>query len=93
MLQTKQDYLNCLAMNPQEGKKELQILLQSRFSWTNTQVLESADTAGLVIDDTHRIIGSEDDEFYYQEYIEDSTAKLFRIGFTVNEVEELLNES
>ena len=33
MLQTKQDYLNCLAMNPQEGKEELKLLLDSRFTW------------------------------------------------------------
>lgn len=91
MLQTKQDYLNCLAMNPQEGKEELRILLNSRFSWMNTIVLDSADNGDLIIDDTHRIIG-DDDEFYYQEYLEDSTAKLFRIGFTVEEVKELLNE-
>ena len=91
MLHTKQDYLNCLAMNPQEGKEELRLLLNSRFTWTNTMVLDGTDYPTLLIDDTHRIIG-DDEEAYYQEYLEDNTAKLFRIGFTVEEVERLINE-
>ena len=91
MLHTKQDYLNCLAMNPQEGKEELKLLLDSRFTWTNTMVLDSANCPTLLLDDTHRIIGDLD-EMYYQEYLEDETAKLFRIGFTVEEVERLINE-
>lgn len=92
MLQTKQDYLNYLAINRDKGIEELKLLLYSRFSWTNTRVLDSPDPTGLVIDENHRIIGSEDD-FYYQEYLEDNMAKLFRIGFTVQEVEDLINES
>ena len=92
MLQTKQDYLNYLAINRDKGIEELKLLLYSRFSWTNTRVLDSPDSTGLVIDENHRIIGSEDD-FYYQEYLEDNMAKLFRIGFTVQEVEDLINES
>lgn len=91
MLQTKQDYLNCLAMNPQEGKEELRLLLNSRFTWTNTMVFDILDCPTVLLDDTHRIIG-EGDECYYQEYLEDNTAKLFRIGFTVEEVERLINE-
>jgi len=91
ILNTKQDYLNYLAMDSQAGKAELQILLDSRYSWTNTMVLTSSDPTGLVIDETHRIVG-EGDEFYYQEYLEDVHTKLFMIGFTVAEVEELINE-
>lgn len=90
ILNTKQDYLNCLAMYPQEGKKQLQLLLTSRFAWFNTQVLLTNDTS-LIQDETHRLIENED-EFIYQEYIEDTNSKLFKIGFTVTEVEGLINE-
>lgn len=91
ILNTKQDYLNYLAMDSKAGKAELQLLLDFRYTWTNKKVLDSSDPTGLIIDETHRIIGS-DDEFYYQVYEEDANAKIFRLGFTVEEVEELINE-
>ena len=90
ILNTKQDYLNYLVMNPQEGKKQLQLLLNSRFAWFNTQVLLTNDTS-LIQDSTHRLIKNED-EYIYQEYIEDANSKLFKIGFTVSEIEELIDE-
>jgi hypothetical protein len=44
------------------------------------------------VDTTHRIIG-ETDERILQEYKEDSNSRLFMLGFTVEEVERLINES
>lgn len=76
-------------MNSVEGKKELKYLLDSRFAWFNTMVLEDKN---MPEDDRHRIIDG-DDEIIYQEYMEDSNAKLFAIGFTVAEVEELIDEN
>ena len=90
ILNTKQDYINCLQMNPVAGKQELQYLLNSRFAWFNTRVMDEKDIS-LVEDETHRFI-EEDDGFLYQEYLEDSNSKLFMIGFTVAEVEGLINE-
>lgn len=90
ILNTKQDYVNYLNINPVAGKQELQLLLSSRFAWFNTRVMDEKDTS-LVEDETHRFIEDEDG-YLYQEYLEDSNSKLFKIGFTVAEVEELINE-
>lgn len=90
ILNTKQDYLNVLAMDSNEGKQQLQNLLDNRYAWFNTRITN--DKYGLVIDETHRFI-KDGDEYIYQEYKEDSKAKIFRLGFTVNEVEGLINES
>lgn len=78
-------------MNPKDAKQQLQLLLNNRFAWFNTRVMNEKDTS-LVEDETHRFI-EEDDGFLYQEYQEDSNAKLFMIGFTVEEVEGLINEN
>ena len=90
ILNTKQDYLNYLTINPQKAKEELQQLLDLRFTWANVQVLLSKD--GVIEDETHRIIEN-DGEYLYQKSIEDVNGKLFRIGFSVEEVEDLINES
>lgn len=90
ILNTKQDYLNYLTQNPKKAKEELQQLLNLRYTWSDIQILLSKD--GFVEDDTHRLIEN-DGEYLYQKYVEDKNAKLFRIGFTVKEVEDLINES
>lgn len=86
-LNTKQDYLNCMTEFPQETKKSLQTLLDGCFSWFDTAVIE---TDG-VTDDTHRVVNT-DDEKIQQELREDPNARIFKLGFTVAEVEELLND-
>lgn len=80
---TKQDYLNCLSEFATETKAELQKLLDYRFSWFDVAILE--DPATGIEDDTHRVI-----ENMQQEYREDPNARIFQLGFTVEEVEELL---
>ena len=45
-----------------------------------------------MIDDTHRVTG-EEPERLQQELVEDENAKIFRIGFTVAEVEEILKNA
>lgn len=85
-LNSKQDYLNCLGIFPEETKKDLQRLLNDRFVWTDTEVLE--DATGIT-DDTHRVIDTEDVRIQ-QELREDEHAEIYRLGFTVEEVEELL---
>ncbi|MBW2598539.1 MAG: hypothetical protein JRC60_00200 [Deltaproteobacteria bacterium] len=94
-LSTKEDYLYCKAHFPKERwQPEFQQLLDERFDWLNTGKLK-ADETGLD-DKTHRVVNVEDErektvEKYQQEYGEDSNAKLFRLGFTVDEVGELIN--
>lgn len=87
---TKQDYLTYLTVNPVETKKALQILLDTRFIWQTTAIL-AANAAG-VSDSTHRVIG-EEPERMQQEWVEDPNAQIFRLGFTVTEVEGLIENA
>ena len=87
-LNTKQDYLNCLQDFPEETKKELQNLIDSRYSWTITKVLAESDAG--VTDNTHKVIENNGEKLQY-EYVEDNNAKIFRLDFTVNEVKDLIN--
>lgn len=82
---TKQDYFNCLAEWTEETKTELKRLLDSRFSWFDVKVLEDGSTG--LNDDTHRVIDN-----MQQELKEDPNARIFQLGFTVEEIEELLND-
>lgn len=86
-LNTKQDYLNCINEFPQETKNELQRLLDSRFVWVATAVLED-DEQG-IIDDTHEVVET-DDGRVQRELIEDTNSELVRLDFTVEEVQEML---
>jgi len=85
-LNSKQDYLNCLADFPNETKAELQRLLDTRYAFFDVAVI--ADEG--ITDDTHRVVSSGDDKIQ-QELREDPTAEIFRKGFTVQEVEGLIN--
>lgn len=84
-LNSKQDYLNCLSDYPTETKAELQRLLDSRFVWQDTAIIENEG----ITDDAHRVIETEDGKIQ-QELVEDVNAEIFRLGFTVEEVEELI---
>lgn len=85
-LNTKQDYLNCLTMFPEETKKALQMLLDNRFNWFDVAILEEEPTELGV---NQRIIEA-DGEKMLQEQKEDPNARIFLLGFTVEEVEELI---
>jgi hypothetical protein len=79
---------------PAQTKVELQRLLDERTGWVTTGRLEDGDDG--VVDETHRVDEIEDDsgtvtERYQAQYMEDPAAKLFRLGFTVAEVEGLIN--
>lgn len=84
---TKNDFFNYLTVAPEETRKELQLLLDNRMIWKTTAILDDSE-AGQT-DDTHRVIGEQ--EKIQQELIEDSNARIFQLGFTVAEVEELLD--
>nr|DAX39339.1 MAG TPA: hypothetical protein [Caudoviricetes sp.] len=88
-LNSKQDYLNCLQDYPAETKAALKQLLNNRFMWFDTAILDESQEG--ITDETHRVIES-DDVKIQQELKEDSNARLFRLGFTVAEVEELAND-
>lgn len=86
-LNTKQDYLNCLQDFPQETKHRLQALLDDRFRWTQTGILLSANEG--LTDEIHEVVSLEDEHFQL-EFVEDTNARIFLLGFSVEEVEELL---
>lgn len=88
ILNTKQDYMNCLQLYPIETKVKLQELVNSRYCWFDTEILTEADTG--VKDETHRVV-DEDDYKIQQEYKEDENAKIFKLGFTVQEIQELIS--
>ena len=83
---SKQDYLNCLTIDTlkEATKAELQKLIDNRFNWFDVSVLADDETG--LNDDTHRVING-----MQQELKEDPTSTIFRLGFTVQEVEGLIN--
>lgn len=83
---TKQDYLNCLKEFAEETKAELKKLLDYRFSWFDVAVIEGELTE-LGVNERIIEVGGEK---MLQEEKEDPNARIFQLGFTVEEVEELL---
>lgn len=84
---TKSDVNNLLLLYPVETKKYLKEILNNRFVWKSTGTITEGDTG--VQDATHRIIQTENGLEQFEK-IEDKNAKLFQLGFTVSELEELL---
>jgi hypothetical protein len=89
---TKQDYLNGISLYPEQTRDELRRLLADRFMWAESGVL--ADGEDGVTDSTHCVSsreGKDGGEVRIQmERREDPNARLFRLGFTVKELEKLL---
>lgn len=89
ILSTKQDYLNCLTIYPEETKIELQKLLDDRFTWKNNGEIKAGECP--VIDETHKVI-EEEGVLNQYEYVEDEYSKIFLLGFTVKEIKDLIGE-
>jgi hypothetical protein len=94
-LNTKQDYLYIKEHFPEEQwLPEFQRLMDDRMAWLNIGQLASEGDG--IVDETHRVVtvGGEEEgvpvQYYQYEYKEDSNCKLFRLGFTVAEVEEVI---
>lgn len=94
---TKQDYLNSLSMYPEQTKVELRRLLADRYVWVQTG--ELTDQSKGKTDSTHTVIEQEKTDektgekvvsYAQLEKKEDENAALFRIGFTVKEVQKLI---
>ena len=87
-LNTKQDFLNIKEMFPDESKSRFQELLDTKDTWMNMGKLEGAG----IEDKTHKILGVEmgNETLYQMEYKEDPNARIFRLGFTVEELEGFL---
>lgn len=94
-LNTKQDYVNIVNLFPEEQWKPFyQELLDTRFIWSVVGNLEEGDEG--VTDSTHKIgMDSQDGEKVrvQLELIEDSNARIFQLGFTVQEVQQMITPS
>lgn len=95
-LNSKADYYYIKENFPaSKWKPHWQQLLDERFGWFWTNDLESAEEG--ITDDTHKVVenkGTDGTTTYAQyELKENPDAKIFRIGFTVEEVEAGLAEA
>lgn len=95
---TKQDYVNCLQIYPEQTKAELKRLYADRFTWKKGKKLEGKDKG--VEDSKHLILreeitdektGEKSEVYYQAELIEDSNARYLQLGFTAEEIKKLLD--
>lgn len=93
-LNTKTDYFYIKEhFSDEVWRPKFQSLLDNKMNWLNTGKL--ADGEDGITDDTHKIIENKNEEGvvverYQYEYKEDSNCRLFKLGFTVQEVEGIL---
>jgi len=93
---TRQDVLNTLADYPQETAGHLRRMIDERFNWFITGELAEGEAGRS--DDTHRVREDRDDngvvtERYQEEWREDPRAQLFRLGLTVADAEQMIEEA
>lgn len=93
-LNTKQDYLNVINLFPEDKwKPKLQALLDERIRWVNEGLLVEDDPG--ITDETHKVREDLDEQGvvsqrYQLHYKEDPNSRLFRLGFTVEEAQALI---
>lgn len=92
---TKQDFLNGIETYPEETKAELRRLIAGRFEFVPTGELAEGENG--IEDESHQVITStETDHEQVQKRIqlekrESDNARLFRLGFTLKEAEQLVS--
>lgn len=86
-ISTKIDVQNLFQLYPDETREYLQKLLDTRFVWRSTGAI--AEGMAGVQDAVRRVMRTESGLEQF-ELVEDENAKIFRLGFTVSEVEEML---
>lgn len=89
-LNTKSDYERVIENFPREQwEPDLQALLDTRWVWLPTGELAEGDP-GEFVEGEKTVIENDDGTRTQYEKQENQNAKIFRIGYTVAEVEELL---
>ena len=83
---TKQDIMNALTLFPAETKSYIQTLLDTRKLWVQIEY-----TSPGVEDETHYVRTDESGNFYQMEYRDDPNGDIPRLGFTVEELEAIVN--
>ena len=97
---TKQDVMNCLSSNNEEqiaaAKKFLQAILDNRFTHEVVrEVLDTEDVQSIVLEDGQWLVETQDEDnpsvtHLVLQSVEDVNCRLFRLGFTIQEVQTLL---
>jgi len=87
-LNTKADFFNYLYEDMVSAIATLQDLLDDRYTWQIVAVLAKKEDG---IDDETHMIQESDNDILQLELKEDEYAKLFRLGFTVEEAEEIID--
>lgn len=98
-LNTKQDYLNMLEIDKKETVRRLKELLDSRYIWIENKELEDGEEG--IEDETHQVreypIPQEGGHVAYKKFQyelkESEYATIFRLGFNVEEVEQLVRDN
>lgn len=91
---TKQDVLNCIEEFPKKTKQFLQDLLDTKDVWLMQYKLADGEIG--LEDETHKVVTNDDPktkevvERYQYALQEDQNGTIFRLGFTVQEVQELV---
>ena len=95
---TKQDYLNGIATYPEETKAALRRLIAARFEFVSTGELSEGEDG--IEDENHQVITSNETDQKTGEQVqkriqlekrESDNARLFRLGFTLEEAEQLVS--
>lgn len=84
---TREDVYNSLEIDINTTVATLKDILNDRFKWQVVKVLLTKEEG--IEDETHLIIESEN-EILQSELQEDENSKLFQLGLTVEEAEEII---
>ena len=84
---TREDVYNSLEIDINATVATLKDILNDRFKWQVVKVLLNKEEG--IEDETHLIIESEN-EILQSELQEDENSKLFQLGLTVKEAEEII---
>lgn len=84
---TREDVYNSLEIDINATVATLKDILNDRFKWQVVKVLLTKEEG--IEDETHLIIESEN-EILQSELQEDKNSKLFQLGLTVEEAEEII---
>ena len=94
-INSKEDVFNILREFPSDPRNItfLRSLISDRFEWFNLGEITSAG----ITDETHKVVIDKDmitggEKKYQYQLLENPAAKIFRLGFPVEEIESLIQE-
>lgn len=95
-MNTKKDVINAMELSPKRTAALLRRAIAGREGWYTVARLENQEDG--VVDDTHRVVdmGDEDEgvqEWYQQEWGPLPGNKLDRLGLSVTEADELIEQA